>query len=123
MTTNVVDIPSPAVRSGRATAVLLSLAAFIAVVFVAGAALPYFLSSSYGPPEYAPRRGWLLLHIVGGMIALLTGPVQLWLGLADRGMAWHRRMGIGYMTGVGMGSVGAFYLSTHTDVGWMFGGL
>ncbi len=38
MTTNVVDIPSPAVRSGRATAVLLSLAAFIAVVFVAGAA-------------------------------------------------------------------------------------
>jgi hypothetical protein len=101
--------------------VLLSLTAVAAVVFVAGAAMPYFLSSSYGPPEYAPRRGWLLLHIVGGIIALLTGPVQLWLGLADRGMAWHRRMGIGYMTGVGIGSLGAFYLSTHTDVGWMFG--
>jgi hypothetical protein len=48
---------------------LLSLTALAAVVFVAGAAMPYFLSSSYGPPEYAPRRGWLLLHIVGGMIA------------------------------------------------------
>ena len=34
------------------------------------------------------------------MIALLTGPVQSWLGLADRGTAWHRRMGIGYMAGV-----------------------
>lgn len=121
MTTDVLDVPRPVVRSRRATATLLSLTALAAVVFVAAAAVPYFLSSSYGPPEYAPRRAWLLLHIVGGIIALLTGPVQLWLGLSDRGMAWHRRMGIGYMTGVGLGSVGAFYLATHTDFGWIFG--
>jgi Predicted membrane protein (DUF2306) len=121
MTTDVLDVQRPVVRSRRGTAVLLSLTALAAVVFVAAAALPYFLSSSYGPPEYAPRRSWLLLHIVGGIIALLTGPVQLWLGLSDRGMEWHRRMGIGYMIGVGLGSVGAFYMATHTDVGWMFG--
>jgi hypothetical protein len=121
MTTDVLDVPRPVVRSRRPLAVLLSLTALAAVVFVAGAAIPYFLSSSYGPPEYAPRRGWLLLHIVGGMIALLTGPVQLWLGLSDRGMEWHRRMGIGYMTGVAIGSVGAFYMATHTDFGWIFG--
>jgi hypothetical protein len=121
MTTDVLDVPSPVVRSRRAMTVVLSLTALAAIAFVAGAAVPYFLSSSYGPPEYAPRRGWLLLHIVGGVIALLTGPVQLWLGLADRGMAWHRRMGIGYMTGVGIGSLAAFYLSTHTDFGWIFG--
>jgi predicted membrane protein DUF2306 len=121
MTTDVLDISRPVVRSRRAVAVLLLLTAVAAILFVAGAALPYFLSSSFGPPEYAPRRGWLLMHIVGGMIALLTGPVQLWLGLADRGMAWHRRMGIGYMTGVAVGSFGAFYLSTHTDFGWVFG--
>jgi uncharacterized membrane protein len=121
MTTDVLDVPRPVVRSRRATAVLLSLTALTAVVFVAAAAVPYFLSSSYGPPEYAPRRGWLLLHIVGGIIALLTGPVQLWLGLSDRGMEWHRRMGIGYMTGVAIGSLGAFYLATHTDFGWIFG--
>src|SRR5262245_59707590 len=102
MTTDVLDAPRAVVRSRRGTAVLLSLTALVAIVFVAAAALPYFLSSSYGPPEYAPRRGWLLLHIVGGIIALLTGPVQLWLGLSDRGMEWHRRMGIGYMTGVGL---------------------
>jgi hypothetical protein len=121
MTTDVLDIPRPVVRSRRALAIMLSLTALAAIVFVAAAAVPYLLSSSYGPPEYAPRRGWLLLHIVGGIIALLTGPVQLWLGLSDRGMEWHRRMGIGYMTGVGMGSAGAFYMATHTDFGWIFG--
>ena len=121
MTIGVLDVPRPAVPSRRGLGALLSFAALAALVFVAGFAVPYFLSSSYGPPEYAPRRGWLLMHIVGGMIALLTGPVQLWLGLADRGMAWHRRMGIGYMTGVGIGSIAAFYLSTHTDFGWIFG--
>ena len=121
MTTDTLDIPRPVVRSRRALAVLLSLTALAAIVFVVAAAVPYLLSSSYGPPEYAPRRGWLLLHIVGGIIALLTGPVQLWLGLSDRGMEWHRRIGIGYMTGVGVGSVGALYMSTHTDFGWVFG--
>ena len=121
MTTDVLDIPHPVAASRRGTAALLSVAALVALVFAAGFAVPYFLSSSYGPPEYAPRRGWLLLHLVGGMIALLTGPVQLWLGLADRGMAWHRRMGYGYITGVTLGSIGAFYMATHTDFGWIFG--
>jgi hypothetical protein len=121
MTTDVLDVPRPVVRSRRALGVLLSLTAAAGIVFVASAAVPYFLSSSYGPPEYAPRRGWLLLHIAGGIIALLTGPVQLWLGLSDRGMEWHRRMGIGYMSGVAIGSLGAFYLAIRTDFGWVFG--
>ena len=121
MSTNVLDVPHTVVPSRRGTAILLALTALAAVVFVAGVAVPYFLSSSYGPPEYAPRRGWLLLHIVGGMIALLSGPVQLWLGLADRGMTWHRRMGYGYITGMTVGSIGAFYMATHTDFGWIFG--
>jgi hypothetical protein len=121
MATGVIDIPGPVVRSRRGTIALLSLAALVAVVFVGAVAVPYFLSSTYGPPEYAPRRGWLLLHIAGGIVALLTGPVQLWLGLADKGMAWHRRMGVAYMTSVGIGSIGAFYLATHTDFGWLFG--
>lgn len=120
MTTDVLDVASAA-PSRRGTAALLSATAVAAIVFVAAAAVPYFLSSTYGPPEYAPRRGWLLLHIAGGMIALLTGPVQLWLGLADRGMEWHRRMGYGYITGMTLGSIGAFYMATHTDFGWIFG--
>src|ERR1044071_5534954 len=105
MSVGVIDA-TPAARSRTGTAAVLSLTAIAALVFVGSAALPYFLSSSYGPPEYAPRRAWLLLHIVGGMIALLSGPVQLWLGLSDRGMTWHRRMGDGYITGRTGGAVG-----------------
>jgi hypothetical protein len=121
MNSQVVEAPPPAIASHRGTAVALGLAGVVAIIFFSAAALPYFLSSTYGPPEYAPRRGWLLLHIAGGAVALFTGPLQLWLGLADRGMAWHRRMGKIYMAAVAVGAIGAFYLSIHTDFGWVFG--
>jgi hypothetical protein len=55
------------------------------------------------------------------MLALLTGPVQLWLGLADRRIDIHRRMGLAYLTGVVVGSVAAVYLALNTDFGWLFG--
>ena len=113
--------PASPARPMKAATATLSLAALAGVAFIFTAALPYFLSSSYGPPEYAPRRGWVLLHIAGGMVALLTGPVQLWLGLADRGMAWHRRMGVLYMAAVGLGAIAGFYLSVTTTFGAAFG--
>jgi hypothetical protein len=121
MSSGVLDtaLPAPSARWG--TIALLSLAGLVAVVFFGVAALPYYLSSAYGPPVYAPRRGWLLLHIAGGAIALLSGPVQLWLGVSDRGIAWHRRMGLVYIAGVVIGSIGAFYLAAHTDFGVIFG--
>jgi hypothetical protein len=122
MTTTVSQFPrAEAVVSRRGTIAALSLTGAAAVLFFAGAALPYFLSPAYGTSQYAGRRGWLLLHIAGGAVALLTGPVQLWLGLADRGIGWHRRMGVAYMTAVGASSIGAFYLAFHTDGGWAFG--
>jgi hypothetical protein len=121
MSSGVLDTSLSSSSSRWGTATLLSLAGLVGVVFFSVAALPYYLSSTYGPPMYAPRRGWLLLHIAGGAIALLSGPVQLWLGLSDRAIAWHRRLGVIYMTGVVIGSIGAFYLATHTDGGWVFG--
>ena len=108
-------------RASWRLAAFLALAGVAAIAFVALAAVPYYLSSAYGPPEYAPRRGWLMLHISGGVVAILTGPVQLWLGLADRGVAWHRRMGLVYMAAVGVGAIGAYYMAFQTDVGWVFG--
>jgi uncharacterized membrane protein len=111
----------PETRVSWRLAAFLALAAVAAIVFVGLAAVPYYLSASYGPPEYAPRRGWLMLHISGGIVAILTGPVQLWLGLGDRGMAWHRRMGLVYMAAVGAGALGGFYMAFKTDFGWLFG--
>ena len=113
-------MPHPA-ASHRGTIATLSLAALVALVFFAVVALPYFLSPEHGADLYARKRGWLLLHIGGGAVALLTGPVQLWLGLTDRGMTWHRRMGIAYLTAVVASAIGAFYLAFHTDGGLLFG--
>jgi hypothetical protein len=58
---------------------------------------------------YWPRHEWLFVHIVAGMLALLLGPVQLWL------------LGGGYALGVLVSASAAFYLARHTDFGWVFG--
>jgi uncharacterized membrane protein len=70
---------------------------------------------------YWPRRWWLLLHIATGIVALLSGPFQLWLGLTEQRMHLHRRLGIVYMTCVAVSSLAAYYLAFHTDFGWQFG--
>ena len=107
--------------SKRGTAALLSIASLIAIAFFAFAALPYLLSSAYNAAEYAGRRNWLLVHIVGGTIALLAGPIQLWLGIADRRIDLHRKLGIGYIVGVAIGASGAFWLAAHPSFGWVYG--
>ena len=68
-----------------------------------------------------PRRGWLLTHIAGGLIALLTGPVQLWLGLHNVKMDVHRKLGFVYIAGMAIGSVGAIGLALQTEGGLIFG--
>ena len=67
--------------------------------------------------QYRPRRGWLLTHISAASIALLTGPVQLWLGLHNVKMDVHRRLGLVYLAAVAIGSVAAFGLALKTDGG------
>jgi uncharacterized membrane protein len=104
------------------SAMLLSVAMLIALGFVAFFALRYFLAINeqiFG--FYWPRRGWLLLHVGGGMVALLTGPGQLWLGFNRKRLALHRTLGTIYMAAVAVSSVAAFYLAAHTDLGWVFG--
>lgn len=100
----------------------LCVVGILGLVFVAVAALPYFVN--FGEDQfkyYWPRRWWLMLHITTGVVALLTGPVQLWLGLTERRMHLHRRLGIAYMASVGLSSIAGYYLAFHTDLGWVFG--
>jgi len=101
--------------------VLLGSAMVIGIGFVAISALPYFTLNPEVFRFYWPRRGWLLVHIGGGMVALLTGPGQLWLGLNRRRLQLHRQLGVAYMTSVLVSSIAAFYLAAHTDVSWVFG--
>lgn len=99
----------------------LCFVAAIAIVFVAVAALPYFRVTESQFRFYWPRRWWLLLHIATGIVALLVGPVQLWLGLTAQRRRLHRRLGLTYVVSVGTSSMAAYYLAFHTAFGWVFG--
>ena len=71
--------------------------------------------------QYWPMRGWLLTHIAMGMVALLTGPVQLWLGLSDRYPGLHKNLGLVYMAAVTLGAAAGYYLAFNTSGGIVFG--
>jgi uncharacterized membrane protein len=108
-------------RSGRGTLVGLGLVAAVGLVFVFDAALPYFSVTEAQFRWYWPRRYWLLLHVVTGIAALVSGPVQLWLGLARRRLGLHRALGVVYLASVGTSAMAAYYLALQTDFGWGFG--
>jgi len=113
--------PSEPRPSLRGTAILITVATLIAVAFFALAAAPYLLSSSYKATLYAGRRLPLLVHIVFGTVALFSGPVQLWLGIADRRVELHRRLGLVYMGAVAISATAAYVLALNPFAGWIFG--
>jgi hypothetical protein len=91
MSATVVKPPiAPSAHAGRGPAVMLGLALLIGLGFVGGFAVPYFAGGEE-LARYPDRQGWLFLHIGGGMVALIVGPGQLWLGLANRKIDVHRK--------------------------------
>lgn len=60
---------------------------------------------------YWPRRAGLVPHLIGGLLAIFAGLVQIWLGLTDRVSSLHRVLGKVYSSGVLIGSLGGFYLA------------
>lgn len=90
---------------------LLLLAALLALYFAYEQVIPYFVWSEQAYGYYWPFRLALLLHVVGGLVALLSGVFQLWSGLNRRAMSTHPLTGRLYATGVVLGAAGAFWLS------------
>jgi hypothetical protein len=85
-------------------------------------ALPYLRYDAEFLARFAvQQRFWLLSHIAGGSVALVLGPVQLWMGLNRRFMWIHRKTGMLYLISVALSSVGAFYLAATTRRGPVFG--
>lgn len=101
--------------------ILLGIAALIALGFVIGFVTPYLTLDPARFRQYWPRRGWLLIHISMGTVALLTGPPQLWFGLRRRRLPLHRTLGMVYIASISLSSIAAYYLAFHTDLGWVFG--
>ncbi len=121
MATTTLDTQRPAQGRRWGLIALLAGATLVGLVFILGIALPYFALNQQHFGSFWPRRGWLLLHIGGGMVALMIGPFQLWMGLTGRRMPLHRVLGKVYMAVVVLSSIAAFYLALNTDNGWVFG--
>lgn len=71
----------------------------------------YFIDISLDSytPYFWPRRAGLVPHMFGGLTAISTGLVQMWLGFTHRTGKLHRRIGWVYVTGVSVGSLAGFY--------------
>jgi hypothetical protein len=105
----------------RPRTIVLTLATLVAAWFVYGNAVPYVVPDAVHAARYTSTRPWLLVHIATGAVALLVGPVQIWLGIGRRSLGLHRRLGIAYVLCVAVGSVAAFGLAAQTRLGWLVG--
>jgi uncharacterized membrane protein len=105
----------------RTSKAILILPIVIAFWFLDTYAFPYLALDRDRFGIYWRRREWLYVHIVAGMVALLLGPVQLWLGLNRREAILHRVLGTCYVLAVFTSAGAALYLARHTDFGWVFG--
>jgi uncharacterized membrane protein len=109
----------------------LSVVLSIALAFVLRYVFRYYLHYNEaaftdplrGAVNYWRMRGWLLLHISGGMVALLTGPWQFSRRLRNRYLNLHRLSGRIYLIAVLCGCVAAARLAIATAFGvaWGFG--
>ncbi len=72
--------------------------------------------------KYFDIKWVLLTHISFGMVALITGPFQLWKEFRSRYMQLHRNMGKAYVLSVLLSGVCAVYLSFTTAyaINWAY---
>ena len=102
------------------TRLVLFAPTVVALWFINSYAVPYLTVERERFGIYWARHDWLFVHIVAGMVALLLGPLQFWLGLNRKAPILHRVVGVGYTLGVAVSGTTAFYLARHTDFGWVF---
>jgi uncharacterized membrane protein len=97
-------------RGGLRKSVLI-VVGLLAIYFIYEQVLQYFVwnEESYG--YYWQFRVPVLVHVAGGLIALLTGIFQLWSGLNRTAMGTHPISGRIYVASVLLGSFGGIVLA------------
>jgi uncharacterized membrane protein len=70
-------------------------------------------------PVYQANLFWLLLHIVGSMVAAILGPFQFLPQLRRHWLNLHRWLGRIYLLGVLAGGIGGLYMAFFAYGGWV----
>lgn len=72
--------------------------------------------------KYVPVRWFLFAHVAGGMVALVTGPFQIWKASRTRHRRLHRIAGRIYVVGVVVAALAALVLASTAapSVGWAY---
>jgi len=104
----------------RGTIAAFGFPTVIGLWFVSSYALQYLTAEPGQFGIYENRHQWLYVHVLAGTVALLWGPLQLWLGLNRRTRIPHRILGGLDVASVLVGCTAAFYLAFHADFGWVF---
>lgn len=88
----------------------------LGIFFGMAEVVPLFVWNEQAYGYYWPHRVPLILHVVGGLVALLAGVFQLWSGLNRRAMGAHPVTGKLYVGGIVIGTAGAIVLSFTSAV-------
>ncbi|MCR9017087.1 DUF2306 domain-containing protein [Aquiflexum gelatinilyticum] len=84
--------------------------------FVLVEALPYFGFDKEVYGRFWEMKWPLIGHITGGLLALVLGPFQFWVGFRNRYLKVHRWMGRLYMTGILIGTISSVALALTTGM-------
>jgi uncharacterized membrane protein len=82
---------------------------------------PYLRADEIAFIPYLENRFSLFVHVFGGSVALLVGPLQLMPAVREHSPLLHRRLGGLYLAGIGVGSLGSVSLAFNSAVGWTVG--
>ena len=99
-----------------------ALVALLTIEIAAVTALRYFTGSEPPPPPIlanAFAKPFLIIHVIGGVAALLLGPIQLVQRVRTRWPAFHRVTGRLYVAGCAIGAPAGFMLALGTTAGPM----
>src|SRR5689334_18391361 len=72
-----------------------------------------FRSNVFGH-SFFHNQAWVVMHLFGGSLALLLGPVQFWQPVRNRYLPFHKLSGKIYMTGVLLIGLSAMWLAPQS---------
>jgi hypothetical protein len=105
----------------KATLVLWWLALALGAFFVATAVPRYFIfnEAAYGPYHW-PRAGYLLPHVLAGLVAIVLGPLQFWSRIRSGYPHIHRLTGRIYLAAILLGSLAGMALAVASPSGFAY---